>query len=330
MKVAIVGSGFGQYGLLPAFRSMKGCTVVAFCGPKRPQLTQYFKKIGFTNLYADWRLMLKKEKLDAIAIAVPPRVQYQIAKAAIKQGLHVFAEKPLALTEAQAKELLTLAKKHHITHGIDFMFPEIAAWRKVKQLLEKKTYGTLRHLDVDWEFLSYDIKHGKKTWKTSAKDGGGALSFYFSHGFYYLEHFAGRIARMKSTRTYAKESKGGAEVAANLKLTFKSGATGHAHISVNHPGDPRHELTFTCTKGTITLKNTSGFVDDFTITVRTKKGVQKLAVKKDAPLRGEDPRAAIVRRLVERFVSACRYTTDMTPSFADGLRVQQLIANAKR
>src|SRR3989344_1729877 len=126
LKIAIIGTGFGQYGLLPAFRSVKNCKVVAICGEKRPQLIEYCKRTGFKNIYSDWQQLFKKEKLDAVAIAVPPRIQYQIAKAAIKRGLHVFAEKPFAVNVVQARELFFLARQKKIVNGVDFIFPEIA------------------------------------------------------------------------------------------------------------------------------------------------------------------------------------------------------------
>ena len=53
LKIAIIGSGFGQYGLLPAFRSIKNCDVVAICGRKRKQLVTYCKKVGLKNIYHD-------------------------------------------------------------------------------------------------------------------------------------------------------------------------------------------------------------------------------------------------------------------------------------
>src|SRR3989338_10788310 len=129
LKIGIIGSGFGLYGLLPAFNSIENCKVVAICGRRRRQLVSYCKSIGFENIYSDWRLLLKHEELDAIALAVTPYAQYKISKVAIKKGLHVFAEKPLAVNKSQASELLILANKNKIIHGVDFIFPEIAEWK---------------------------------------------------------------------------------------------------------------------------------------------------------------------------------------------------------
>ncbi|OGG72625.1 hypothetical protein A3A38_00080 [Candidatus Kaiserbacteria bacterium RIFCSPLOWO2_01_FULL_53_17] len=329
LKIAIIGSGFGRYGLLPAFASIPRCKVVAICGKKTKAMADDCKRFGVMNIYSDWRALLENEKLDAVALAVTPRAQYEIGKAAIKKGLHVFAEKPLAATAAQARELLALAKRKKVVHSVDFIFPEIAAWKKAKEMLDKNTYGELRHLSVDWDFLSYDIEHKRSTWKTDSKEGGGALSFFFSHGLYYLEHFAGKISKVKSNFTYSKESLGGGEVGVDMLLTFENQSTGHVHLSCNTRGLRKHELIFRCARGTMVLGNTHGYVDDFTLTVYDEKGARRVKVPAEKKAKNEDARVAVLRKLAARFVNSCTRGVDMHPGFAEGVRVQELIAEIR-
>ena len=325
LKIGIIGSGFGQYGLFPAFNSVAGCEVVAICGEQRQQAVAYCESIGFENIYTDWKLLLENEKLDAVALAVTPRAQYTIAKAAIMKGLHVFAEKPLAANLLQARELLLLAKKKNITHGIDFIFPEIAEWKKVKALLDHKILGRLQHISVNWDFISYDIKNKKSSWKTRVADGGGALSFFFSHGLYYLEHFAGNISDVRSLFTYSKESINGGEVGVDMVLKFTNGVAGYAHVRCDCRNFTRHQLMFQCERGMIVLENKNSVVDNFTITLHGKNGIKQLKVRGDTGLKNEDERVKIVRKLVARFVHACIHHQSTHPSFSEGARVQELI-----
>lgn len=322
LRIGIIGSGFGVVGLLPAFASIRNCKIVALCA-KRSQSKG-------ARHYTDWRLMLRTERLDAIALAVSPSAQYKIAKAAIAKGLHVFAEKPLAVNEKQARELLALAKKKEIVHGIDFIFPEIAEWKKVKELLARKRFGALKHISVHWDWLSGDIRYGKSTWKTSVKEGGGALSFYFSHGLHYLEHFAGKITDVRSLFTYSPRSLRGGEVGVDMLLKFKGGVTGSAHVSCNSPGYIRHQLVFLCERDIIVLENKNAVVDNFVVKTYSKTGERIVKVRKDVGRKGEDERVKIVRKLAQRFVDACIHNKHMTPSFVDGLRVQELIDIVRR
>ena len=59
-KIAIVGSGFGMYGLLPAFSDIKGCKVVSICGKNSERMLDYCKKLNL-NQYTNWKEMLQKE-----------------------------------------------------------------------------------------------------------------------------------------------------------------------------------------------------------------------------------------------------------------------------
>lgn len=313
LRIGIIGSGFGVIGLKPAFESMKGCRVVGVC--KRS---------------SDWKTFLQRDDIDAVAIAVPPKVQHEIAKAAIKKGLHVFAEKPLAANLRQAKELYALSRKKKVITGIDFIFPEIAEWRKVKELLEKKTFGALQYVSVDWDWQSGDVAHKRRTWRTDIKEGGGALSFYFSHGLYYLEHFCGEITGAKTVFTHSAQSLNEGETGIDMLLKFKSGVTGNVHVSCNSPGYIRHTLTFICKRGVIVLGGKNTIVDDFSIKTYTTYGEHRVVAKKERGKRGEDERVRVVRKLAKKFVNACASKKQMTPSFAEGLRVQELIEKIRK
>lgn len=331
MKIGIIGSGFGLYGLLPAFHSIPDCQVVAICGKKTERLSNYCKSIGLDAIYTDWKKMLADEKLDAVAIAVIPSVQYVIAKAAIEKGIHVFAEKPLTANLKEAKKLLLLAKKKKVTTAVDFLFPEIDEWQKAKELLDKKTYGALQYVSVEWDFLSYDIRNKIKGWKTDAKQGGGALSFYASHVLYYLEQYAGKIIKIKSKLSYSKKSGNGADVAVDALLTFQNNITGHMHVCCDTAGLYDHKLVCICEKATIVLENTKDVTESFTLTVYPKEGdTKKIKIRKSSTVKGEDRRVKIVKRLAARFVKSCHLQTPMTPSFAEGVRVQELIETIRK
>lgn len=326
LKIGIVGSGFGLYGLLPAFNSTPGCKVVAICGTKKERLLNYCKKIGLKKIYTDWQEMLDKERLDAIAIAVAPITQYQIAKAAIEKGLHIFAEKPLAASHKQAKELQTLATKKKIIHAVDFIFPEIEEWKTVKEVLDKKTFGKLKQIYLNWDFLSYDIKNKLSSWKTDTSEGGGALSLYFSHSLYYLEYYAGKILSFKSQLFYSKESINGGEVGIDLLLKFTNNITGHAHLCCNTPGLNRHQLIFVCERGTIVLENENSITSNFIIKIYTSEEVKQLSTSKEKNRKeNEDERVKIIKKLTARFIDSIVHKKEVIPSFNEGVRVQGLI-----
>lgn len=325
LKVGIVGSGFGMYGLLPAFAGIRNCKVTCICGKQSQRLLDSCKKYKVKNIYTDWQKMLKMEDLDALAIAVPPNAQYQIAKQALKQGLSVFAEKPLALSVKQAAELVSLAKKHKAITAVDFIFPEIPQWKKAKQLLSQNKIGKLLFIKADWDFLSYDLKNKIRSWKTDVKRGGGALSFFFSHVLYYLEYFGGQITDLQSSLSYSKKSLNGGEAGVDIIFQTQNQVEGSAHLNCAAEGVYKHSLMLVGEKGALVLENSKNVTRDFILKIY--KGNKTAIVK--APRKNItkelDERVSVVHNLAGRFVQGCLKKKSVRPSMEDGLRVQVLI-----
>ncbi|HEX2580042.1 MAG TPA: Gfo/Idh/MocA family oxidoreductase [Rhabdochlamydiaceae bacterium] len=334
IKVGIIGSGFGQYGLLPAFHALPNCQVVAFCGKQTPRLLNTIKQLsleGTLSLYENWQEMLDCKQLGAVAIAVPPHAQYAIVKKALEKNLHIFAEKPLTAQLTHAYELTEIAARKNVTHAIDFLFPEIDVWQAAKQILDEKRFGEIRHVTVNWDFRSFDIRQKISSWKTDSTLGGGALSFYFSHVLYYLEYFVGTIANLKSRFSHSPNSLNGGEVGVELDLEFSSGAKGAARISCDSDL-VRHQLIFTCESGEILLENRQNITEQFFLKTTDKQGSEMVISSQDlTPNKGadKDERVIIVKRLAQKFVDACLANQQMSPSFVQGVRVQELIEQAR-
>ena len=117
-KVAIIGSGFGMYCLLPAFSNTSGCKVVSICGKNSKRMSNFCKKFTVSH-YDDWKKMLYEEKPDIIAVAVVPKYQFEIIKFALENKIAVFAEKPLTTNYQNSLELYELSKKYNLANMID-------------------------------------------------------------------------------------------------------------------------------------------------------------------------------------------------------------------
>tara|TARA_B100000953_G_scaffold159162_1_gene131527 strand:- start:4458 stop:5480 length:1023 start_codon:yes stop_codon:yes gene_type:complete len=331
-KVAIVGSGFGMYGLLPAFSRIKECKVVSICGKNSEMMLNNCKKLGL-NRYTDWKEMLQKEKPDAVAIAVIPSHQYEIAIYALENGMAVFAEKPLTTSFDTSLELNKLAKKKRLPNMLDFLFPEIPEWHAAKKAIENGLIGEILKVNVDWTFLSYDLMNHIKSWKTDVKQGGGALSFYFSHVFYYLEYFLGRIKNIECNFSSSEKSLNKGETGTDMTISFENGCVGNAHMDISNTDQQKHKVEFHAEGKTMILQNfNSNFVDNFELILNTSKGIEK--IKPDMLLdssydESEDPRVKVIKPIAERFINWCNTGNTAKPDFEDGLRVQELIKMAR-
>lgn len=332
VKIAIIGSGFGVYGILPAFDGLEGCEVQSICAEKSPRLFSYWKDRERGKIYADWKQMLEKEKPDALAIAVVPKYQYEIARYALDNGIAVFAEKPLTTSVATSLRLCELVKEKNLPGMVDFLFPEIPEWVAAKTDLEKGLAGKILNVNVRWDFLSYDLKNGIKSWKTDVSEGGGALSFFFSHILYYVEYFLGKIKTLQCVFSTSEKSLNGGESIVNMVMLFESGCTGNARMNISHIGQQRHSIEFEGEEGTLILRNENdSYVDGFELFFANREGVEKIKVDNSfgLPSDAEDPRVRVVRPIAERFLHWCSTGVASKPDFRDGLRVQELIELAR-
>lgn len=329
IKIAVVGSGFGLYGLLPAFNSVKGYKVVGFCAKKTPRVIKYCKSIGLKDLFTNWKIMIDSCKPDAIAIAVIPAEQFLIVQYAIKKGIHVFAEKPLTNDTKQAKQLVQLAKKNHVANAVDFIFPEIVEWQKCKQILDTKRLGKTLDIQITWHFHSYDLRNKIKGWKTDIKQGGGALSFYCSHVLYYIKWFLKDYTVLSAVKGTSAQSLNKGET--SLVFSFKNkDTTGFVDFSCEKKKTAFHQLIFTCEKGALVLENKDVVTGNFKLTLVKNNISKEIKTEPTEYLSKEDERVKEVKKLINRFKNAILNKKKMTPDFSDGLFVQEKIKKIRK
>lgn len=312
------------------FQLRKALRLTGICGKSSQRMVDYCRKTSVPCIFQDWHELIEKSKPDAIAVAVIPRYQYEIVRYALQKGISVFAEKPLAINLEQAEELLLCARKSGRPNMVDFIFSEIPEWINVKKLLDENTIGKVNHVTVNWSFLSYDIKNRLNTWKLDPKEGGGALSFYFSHLFYSLEFFLGKIQTLHCDLSYSPNSLGKGETVIGMIVRWESGCTGNIVLNCGSVGLNKHVWEFQGERGDLVLQNMTRSVGiGFEILHYDSNGKPVvISSPKLEPSLDEDERVCLVRSLGTRFIAWHHGGIPSKPDFEDGVRVQQLIKYA--
>jgi predicted dehydrogenase len=109
---------------------------------------------------ADSSEVMTSPDVDAVAIVTPVWTHYELAKAALENGKHVFVEKPFTSNVAQAEELIEIAAKNRLQIMVDHTFLFTGAVKKIKQLLQKQELGKLYYYDstrVNLGLFQHDI-----------------------------------------------------------------------------------------------------------------------------------------------------------------------------
>jgi predicted dehydrogenase len=109
---------------------------------------------------ADTSEVLTSPDIDAIAVITPVWTHYELAKAALENGKHVFVEKPFTSNVAQGEKLIDLATRKNLRIMVDHTFLFTGAVRKISQLLREGTLGKLYYYDstrVNLGLFQHDI-----------------------------------------------------------------------------------------------------------------------------------------------------------------------------
>ncbi len=97
-----------------------------------------FSSCGF---YQDYKELIDKEKPDFILSTLPTYLHEEVAVYALSNGVHVFSEKPMALSAESCKNMIDTAKKNNKTLMIGQCLRFDGAYRKIKQYIDEKPFG---------------------------------------------------------------------------------------------------------------------------------------------------------------------------------------------
>ena len=146
MKIKVAVVGLGKMGLLHSsiMSTLDNVELVAVC-EKSPLIRKFSKKILPHIEVIDDLEQFNGMNLDAICVTTPPNSHFPIIKQVYTQKIakHVFTEKPLATTHAEAIELCRLAEKQSSVNMVGYHRRCSVTFNKAKQILDQGILGEL-------------------------------------------------------------------------------------------------------------------------------------------------------------------------------------------
>src|ERR1022692_3304856 len=160
LRFGVIGYGYWGPNIVRNLRSLEDCQVVGICD----QNPAARKRIQSANpgipVYSDSNELVNSPDVDAVAIITPVWTHFELAKAALENGKHIFVEKPFTSTSAQAEELINLAATKNLKIMVDHTFLFTGAVRKIKQFLQEGALGKLYYYDsarVNLGLFQHDV-----------------------------------------------------------------------------------------------------------------------------------------------------------------------------
>lgn len=319
MRIGIIGIGFGQHVLLPAFRLVEGVEVYGIAATTLERAQKVATEHGIPRAYCSWQEMVDDPSVDAIAIAVPPKLQEDIIEAALFHNKHLFCEKPLALSSKRAQQFMQEARRRNLVNMVDFEFCGVPAFCNAKQALEKNTLGKTKLGVLNWQTETYVNRMKLDHWKKTPSEGGGALFNFASHVFYNLEWLCGAISEVLMTVD---------DQAIHGIVKFQDGLVFSVCIGTSSKNGSGQRIEVYGDKGSLQLvNNTTDVINGFMLTMTKNDGAVITETFQNQPTSESngDGRVAPVSVLAKRFAHWIISGNAKEPSFSDGYRVNLLL-----
>jgi predicted dehydrogenase len=143
LGIGIVGLGFPSMGHEAGYSEMAdACKIVAMSDLKN-DVVQWRSKKANAKPYQRYMDLLNDPAVDVVDVCTQHESHFEIAKAALECGKHVFVEKPICVSSTQGLELVELAKKQGVTLGVAENTPFVPAYLAAEKILKEKTLGDI-------------------------------------------------------------------------------------------------------------------------------------------------------------------------------------------
>jgi predicted dehydrogenase len=175
IRYAVVGLGYiSQIAVLPAFEhASENSELSALVSSEPKKLKEISRKYGVANTYSydEYDECLESGEVDAVYIALPNHMHREYTERAVRAGVHVLCEKPMAVTEAECESMIQAAQENRvklmIAYRLHFEPANLAA-------IELVNSGKIGHPKIFNSTFTEQVKEGDIR-LNARKLGGGTL-----------------------------------------------------------------------------------------------------------------------------------------------------------
>ncbi len=232
--LGLVGAGsFGQF-CLTAFQKLPNLNLAAVCDQDAGRAQSTAAEFGMAA-YTNFTELLADPHVDIIAINTPPSSHAALSMAALRAGKHVFCEKPLATSLADAEAVLRLAGTAGVAFSVDYIMRANPLYRLIKQLSELQVagipvLGTLKRCSL--ENFANDENLGRDHWFWDPTSSGG---IFVEHGVHFFDLFGWQLGRTPhKVFALAEARDGGLVDTVQAIVDYEGGATSSSFHTFSH------------------------------------------------------------------------------------------------
>ncbi|MEH1129192.1 Gfo/Idh/MocA family protein [Micromonospora sp. CPCC 206061] len=213
LKVGIIGAGGIAGTHISGYQEFADeCRIVAICDVTPARAKERRAKFGLdeTRVYDSAEAMLAGEELDLVSITTPPSTHAELTITALRAGVNVLVEKPMAASLQECDAMLATAAESGKMLSVVAQNRFRDDMATLKEVLESGLIGTVSHVQVNslwWRGRTYYDLWWRGTW---ASEGGGCT---FNHAIHHIDLLLWMLGRPTSvTAVLANAQHDNAEV----------------------------------------------------------------------------------------------------------------------
>ena len=160
IRFGVIGYGYWGPNIVRNVSGLENGQLATICDQNAGALKRASKLYPGVTLTTDANEILTSPDIDAVAVVTPVWTHFELAKATLENGKHVFVEKPFTSTSQQAEELIELATKKNLQIMVDHTFLFSGAVKKIRDIVDKGTLGSLYYFDstrVNLGLFQHDV-----------------------------------------------------------------------------------------------------------------------------------------------------------------------------
>lgn len=277
-KVGLAGCGGMGANLARRCNTLNNAAITAVCDTNEELARAVGEELGTGAVFTDYEKMLESD-IDGVIIATPNSLHARMAIEAAARKKHVFCEKPMALSLADCRAMVTAANKARVKLVVGQVLRLMGGYWKAAQIVHSGELGRPFAVSV--------VRIGKPAglkadWRVTKQFGGGILFEVSVHELDFMRHIMGEAESVYSTMGHFTSSHVEYEDYAAVHLRFRNGGTGILQSGTSAFA-PQRSTVIQCERGTMSV----GSGVSFTRENGEETVIEAAQIEKEDPIREE-------------------------------------------
>ena len=185
LRVGVIGANadrsWAAKSHLPALRRLPDFELAAVCTTREESARESAERFGARLAFHDYRDMLERDDIDAVAVSVRVPRHYEPTMAAIEAGKHVYTEWPLGANLAEAEEMASAARAKGVKTMVGLQERLAPLYLRLKEMVDEGRFGEVLSCMVVWSGSGILERSSDQRWRADDASGANTLTIGFGH-----------------------------------------------------------------------------------------------------------------------------------------------------